>query len=667
MKKCFKGSTSDDGTLLKVQMDPAGIYLATSCSDKSICIFDYESGECVATLFGHSEIVTGMRFSQDCRHLITISGDSCVFLWRLDSQMTNSMRKRLAERKRTAGVTTTANAPTKEHLIRRETFISVPLGHLPQTGEEEEEDDPRTPARCDITHDFLALDPMVPQTNGKLPMWARKLGPAAGTTVLPAELQPAHLQPRGRWAEHLNPLAIRSVLETHSLQRPLSPTPRRAEGPGEEEEEEEDEEEDSYFHPQSLDSLLGEEEEEEDVAVVEEEEDVVEEEEDVVEEEEDVVEEEEDVVEDDDNEDQGSGCLQRPGFLALPDSDNMFGPGLSSYVLYPANSTTLSTGGGEGEFGQRQQGWGGEDELSPDSACCVGSAESQDQPQDDTDSLSQVSSTGSSGVEEEEEDPQTLLRQHFDTMANHLSNEERFETDLSSLQSPPIETESLFLNPRFSISTRFLSRFQSRLRGPGSALRPAPLPPSITEEPSSHSSPDPTPSLNTTQANSKQFVVSSTTESVQEESQTPDVSDKTLRSQSSSPSSSSGSTLKPSQPGLDKEPLPRLPRQRYMGTTTSSRAKRSQGEGLNISRLRSTLLGEDHGGERLIPPGPPVRYRPGVQGESPAPCSPAPCSPAPCSPAPCIPHHHPFLSGASFSCGEPQSQSSSPPGPGCVL
>uniref|UniRef100_A0A8C8J324 WD repeat domain 62 n=1 Tax=Oncorhynchus tshawytscha TaxID=74940 RepID=A0A8C8J324_ONCTS len=54
MKKCFKGSTSDEGTLLKVQMDPAGIYLATSCSDKSICIFDYESGECVATLFGHS-------------------------------------------------------------------------------------------------------------------------------------------------------------------------------------------------------------------------------------------------------------------------------------------------------------------------------------------------------------------------------------------------------------------------------------------------------------------------------------------------------------------------------------------------------------------------------------------------------------------------------------
>lgn len=101
-----------------------------------------------------------------------------------------------------------------------------------------------------------------------------------------------------------------------------------------------------------------------------------------------------------------------------------------------------------------------EEELSPDSAC---SAESQashrDQPHDrellsffllysmwfvetfdlertfeslksmstcchafavDTDSLSHVSSTGSSGVEEEEDDEEesgTLLRHHFDTLA----------------------------------------------------------------------------------------------------------------------------------------------------------------------------------------------------------------------------------------------------------
>lgn len=46
-----------DGILLcapQVQIDPSGLYIATSCSDKNISIFDFYSGECVATMFGHS-------------------------------------------------------------------------------------------------------------------------------------------------------------------------------------------------------------------------------------------------------------------------------------------------------------------------------------------------------------------------------------------------------------------------------------------------------------------------------------------------------------------------------------------------------------------------------------------------------------------------------------
>lgn len=35
-------------------MDPSGMYVATSCSDKNINIFDFYTGECVATMFGHS-------------------------------------------------------------------------------------------------------------------------------------------------------------------------------------------------------------------------------------------------------------------------------------------------------------------------------------------------------------------------------------------------------------------------------------------------------------------------------------------------------------------------------------------------------------------------------------------------------------------------------------
>ncbi|XP_057678676.1 mitogen-activated protein kinase-binding protein 1-like isoform X1 [Corythoichthys intestinalis] len=94
-KKLFKGSLSDDGSLLKVQIDPSGQYVAASCSNKNISIFDFSTGECVATMFGHSEIVTGLKFTNDCRHLISVSGDSCIFVWRLAPELTISMRQRL--------------------------------------------------------------------------------------------------------------------------------------------------------------------------------------------------------------------------------------------------------------------------------------------------------------------------------------------------------------------------------------------------------------------------------------------------------------------------------------------------------------------------------------------------------------------------------------------
>lgn len=82
-KKLYKGSLSDDGSLIRVtfqatahalyfsgiaqrgdsflptwssqvQLDPSGQYVATSCSDKNISIFEFSTGECVATMFGHS-------------------------------------------------------------------------------------------------------------------------------------------------------------------------------------------------------------------------------------------------------------------------------------------------------------------------------------------------------------------------------------------------------------------------------------------------------------------------------------------------------------------------------------------------------------------------------------------------------------------------------------
>ena len=55
-------------------LDRSGVYAATSCTDKSLSVYDYTTGECMATMVGHSELVTGVKFTNDCKHLISVSG-----------------------------------------------------------------------------------------------------------------------------------------------------------------------------------------------------------------------------------------------------------------------------------------------------------------------------------------------------------------------------------------------------------------------------------------------------------------------------------------------------------------------------------------------------------------------------------------------------------------
>ena len=38
----------------QVTLDPSGLYMATSSSDKTISLYDFYSGECLAKLSGHS-------------------------------------------------------------------------------------------------------------------------------------------------------------------------------------------------------------------------------------------------------------------------------------------------------------------------------------------------------------------------------------------------------------------------------------------------------------------------------------------------------------------------------------------------------------------------------------------------------------------------------------
>lgn len=72
----------------KVCADPwTGHFVVTATSDKKIKVFDTQSGESFSFLTGHSEPITGLAFSNDCRHLVSSSADGCLFVWEMSRDL----------------------------------------------------------------------------------------------------------------------------------------------------------------------------------------------------------------------------------------------------------------------------------------------------------------------------------------------------------------------------------------------------------------------------------------------------------------------------------------------------------------------------------------------------------------------------------------------------
>ncbi|CAB3257466.1 unnamed protein product [Arctia plantaginis] len=183
--KTFRGTTAEDGTLIKVALDNSGIYLATSSTDKILSVYDYYSGECMATMYGHSEIVTGLKFTPDCQHLISASGDGCIFVWRVPHDMVVTMRARLAQQAIRQGKKVPASNGMSGLDSESDSHFGSPPRELPY------EENKFTP-------------PVVPDYTlriGRLPTWAKK---SLGDDALAAE--PAPQPPaRGKWAQRIQP------------------------------------------------------------------------------------------------------------------------------------------------------------------------------------------------------------------------------------------------------------------------------------------------------------------------------------------------------------------------------------------------------------------------------------------------------------------------------
>ncbi|XP_067413419.1 WD repeat-containing protein 62 isoform X2 [Emydura macquarii macquarii] len=433
-KWCYKGSQGDDGSLLKVQLDPSGTFLATSCSDKSISVIDFHSGECVAKMFGHSEIVTGMKFTYDCKHLITVSGDSCVFIWCLGPEITNCMKQHLVELNQIQ-LQKKARELNWSNQIRRETYVAVPCGRMSQKAEEPvdyETDEERevasslqTPAKEDCD-----TDPPCILTNGKLPMWAKRLlGEAENSDSMTFNSR-VNYQPQGRWAERADQEPIKTLLDAEISYF----TPIKYDFLG-----------DAEFEPKNLDQLLLETENSPSNII------------------------EDFKCPDNFSEDE---INQEP--------DSLETSGNSIHDVQTGDSSLEAESKHVKEL-HLQPVYQKDVNNGKDKGCTVTSLDSEASAFDQQEDEDSMGSDGDLDMEVETTDldgnfqknsslPQTpeqekYLKHHFETLAD-AHTEEKFDGCLKDLKPPEDvdDEKNLFLNPRLSISTRFLSRCQKNSR-----------------------------------------------------------------------------------------------------------------------------------------------------------------------------------------------------------
>ena len=144
--KLMKGSVSEDGSLYRMTVDKSGSYYATSCSDKTIGVFNCQTENMIGTLLGHSDPVTGLVFTHDCKFLVTVSGDSCIFVWKLPKKMSTNMASKL-------------------NITVSESTICCPEDHNEEFG---------SPTKEFLKAPESSPDPMYRFSVGKLPIWARK-------------------------------------------------------------------------------------------------------------------------------------------------------------------------------------------------------------------------------------------------------------------------------------------------------------------------------------------------------------------------------------------------------------------------------------------------------------------------------------------------------------
>lgn len=218
--KTFKGSHSDEGSLIKLCLDSSGIYIATSCTDKTLSVYDYYSNECMARMYGHSELVTGLKFTNDCKYLISASGDGCVFVWQVPHDMIVTMQARLSQQAIRSGQQLQIPRPISK------TEVLNPFSNTVTVNNNNHPDE-KFDASPSIFYDDVPVSAGYKFSDvGQLPQWAkRKPNEENNQSSSPPQLSSSpnsqilnnNQKPRGRWATKqmdTEILDLRSIVES---------------------------------------------------------------------------------------------------------------------------------------------------------------------------------------------------------------------------------------------------------------------------------------------------------------------------------------------------------------------------------------------------------------------------------------------------------------------
>lgn len=108
-----------------------GMYVAACAFDKTVNLFDFFSGDLLAQVSGHSELITAVRFSPDGRHLLSVGGDGCIMIWAMAEPFVAAMQERASELLLSSQKRQSKNFASRGSDVSNSNSDSPPLGPGP--------------------------------------------------------------------------------------------------------------------------------------------------------------------------------------------------------------------------------------------------------------------------------------------------------------------------------------------------------------------------------------------------------------------------------------------------------------------------------------------------------------------------------------------------------